>query len=338
MKRAHLLTTVLAAVLSNAAALPAQDDKAELTRMFQRLDQDGDGIVVRKEFPGSDEQFAAMDADKNGKATLAEYLQSEVAKAFVRARNREAKEPRPRTSLGDVAPARLDALARTDRNRDGKVLADEWNGTPQAFAQLDLDHDGAIDRRDRALAAAQAPPQQPELPELKGDLPTTAATLQRFDEDGDQQLSRKEASANRFLDAAFAFADKDRDGKLSKEELDQLARAIEQRRADQQRPNARPVPYAIPFDTWDKDGDGKVRQNEWQGPRDVFDRVDLDRDSAVTRDEVDRYIRRTVGVDFVERFDQNGDGKVTPAEFGGPLSAFRRADRNGDGAITKADR
>jgi len=61
-------------------------------------------------------------------------------------------------------------------------------------------------------------------------------------------------------------------------------------------------------------------------------------DSAVTRDEVDRYQRRTTGADFIERFDQNGDGKVTPAEFGGPLSAFRRADRNGDGAVTKADR
>lgn len=335
MTRAHGLAFAL---LAAVAPLSAQDDKAELTRMFQQFDQDRDGALQRKEFPGSDAQFAAMDADKNGKATLAEYLQSEVAKAFVRARNREAKEPHPRTSLEQLAAARLDALVRSDRNRDGKVIADEWNGTQQAFAQLDLDRDGVLDRRDRALAAAAAPTDQPVLPEAKGEVPTTAVALQRFDEDGDQQLSRKEAAANRFLDAAFAFADKDHDGKLSKEELDLLARALEQRRAELQRGAARPVPYAILFDTWDKDGDGKVRQNEWQGPRDVFERVDLDRDSAVTRDEVERYQRRTTGTDFVERFDQNGDGKVTPAEFGGPISAFRRADRNGDGAVTKADR
>ena len=332
------IARIASILLATAASLLAQDDKAELTRMFQQFDQDRDGALQRKEFPGSDAQFAAMDADKNGKVTLAEYLQSEVAKAFVRARNREAKEPRPRTSLDDVALARMDALLRTDRSREGKVTAERWNGTQQAFAQLDLDRDGVLDRRDRALALAAAQPAVPELPEPKGDVPTTAEALQRYDGDGDQQLTRKEAAGHRFLDAAFAYADKDRDGKLSKEELDQLARALEARRAEGMRLSARPVPYAIPFDTWDKDGDGKVRQNEWQGPRDVFERVDLDRDSAVTRDEVDRYQRRTTGTDFVERFDQNGDGKVTIAEFGGPLSAFRRADRNGDGAVTKADR
>jgi Ca2+-binding EF-hand superfamily protein len=94
----------------------------------------------------------------------------------------------------------------------------------------------------------------------------------------------------------------------------------------------------VTFDVWDTDKDGRVRQNEWMGPRELFDRIDLDRDAAVSRDEVRRYELRVRGEDFVGRFDLDGDGRVTPAEFGGPTGAFRRADRNGDGVITRGDR
>ena len=61
-------------------------------------------------------------------------------------------------------------------------------------------------------------------------------------------------------------------------------------------------------------------------------------DGAVTKAEVARYKSVVEGDDFVEKFDLNGDGKVTRAEFAGPRDAFRRADRNGDGAISRADR
>jgi Ca2+-binding EF-hand superfamily protein len=37
--------------------------------------------------------------------------------------------------------------------------------------------------------------------------------------------------------------------------------------------------------------------------------------------------------DFIERFDQNGDGVITIEEFTGPERHFDRLDSNGDGAI-----
>ena len=70
----------------------------------------------------------------------------------------------------------------------------------------------------------------------------------------------------------------------------------------------------------------------------LFAQIDVDADAALSRDEVLRYERRVRGHDFVERFDLDGDGKVTLAEFAGPTGAFRRADRSGDGTVTRSDR
>ncbi|MSR39178.1 MAG: hypothetical protein EXS02_10120 [Planctomycetes bacterium] len=324
--------------LSLLSQLHAQDENAELTRQFQRFDQDADGLLLRKEFPGSDRQFALLDADKNGKATLAEYLQSEVAKAYLRARRNDAKEPRPRVSLEMIALARFEWLARCDRNHDGKVAPDEWTSTVAAFDQLDFDHDGVLDRRDRAEASAIAPAAQPSLPEVKGELPTRVLLLHRFDKNADGQISMKEAIAGTLLSEAFALTDKNLDHKLSVEELDWLVQALMQKRSDAARYLDRSPLYEVPFDTWDKDHDEQVRQNEWLGPLDMFIRIDLDRDSATSRDEVARYIKRATGEDFITRFDLNNDGKVTLIEFAGPPAAFRRADRNSDGVVSKSDR
>lgn len=46
---------------------------------------------------------------------------------------------------------------------------------------------------------------------------------------------------------------------------------------------------------------------------------------------------RPSGADFVQRFDKNGDGKVSRSEFDGPAEHFRQIDRNGDGYITEQE-
>jgi AhpC/TSA family/EF hand len=40
---------------------------------------------------------------------------------------------------------------------------------------------------------------------------------------------------------------------------------------------------------------------------------------------------------LAERYDKNGDGKITPEEFSGPEKLFARLDRDGDGTITADD-
>ena len=315
----------------------AQDDTKFLDEAFARMDADKDGSLVRAEFPGSDRQYLAIDADKNGKATKKEFAASEVGKGLVRARYRSKDEPRERTTSKELLLRRFDALSRTDQNRDGKVTRDEWNGTEVAFLELDLDGNGVIDKRDRTEAAAEAPPPADEMPEPKGEIPSLDEWMKRFDKDGNAVLSNKEIT-DKWLRAAMPFFDKDGDGSLAETELRELLAEAMRRRQQADARRQRPQPYEVPFDAWDKDDDEKVRQNEWMGPLGLFAQIDADRDAAVSRDEVLRYKKRVLGQDFVERFDLDGDGKVTLAEFAGPTGAFRRADRSGDGSVTRQDR
>jgi Ca2+-binding EF-hand superfamily protein len=177
----------------------------------------------------------------------------------------------------------------------------------------------------------------PALPEPKGDVPSQEQLLARHDKNGDGVLRGRELTADAWLAAARAWADEDGDGALSLQELRKLVEAVAQRRAEAMYDQMRPTPYEVPFDAWDTDRDGRIRTNEWQAGRSLFDLIDLDRDAAIARDEVQRYRRRVTGKDFVDRFDDDGDGKVTLAEFGGPPGAFARADRSGDGTVTRGD-
>lgn len=330
-----ILRTTLSLYLATSLAAQSDIDRAELQAQFQRLDADKSGSVSRKEFPGSDRQFAAMDRDRDGKASLAEYTESAVARAFLRTRQRERGEPRARTSFEALAALRLQALLREDP--DGKIDKATWIGADDAFATLDLDGNGLLDRRDRTEALAQAPAPRPELPPWR-EIPRIEVLFEALDKNGDQRIDDKEARPHKHLPSAFPFADQDQDHALDRQELEELIQVLAARAAAEQARERRPQAFDVPFAEWDQDKDGRVQQNEWQNSRTLFERIDLDRDAAVTRDEAERYERRVEGRDFVERYDLDGDGKVIRAEFAGPQAAFARADRNGDGVITRSER
>ncbi|MEC7582954.1 MAG: hypothetical protein VYE77_01440 [Planctomycetota bacterium] len=322
-------------LLGLPAVLAAQDVEQALRRQFDQLDANKDKVLTRKEFPGSNRQYEQIDGDGNGRATFAEYKESPVGRALVRSRYREAREPRRRTTGTELIPLRLRWTARLDKNRDGRISLAEWNGTPEGFAELDQDGNGLIDSRDRTEAAALGNP-APVLPETNRPMPDIDLLFKRFDKDKDGKLTQRELRSQKLLLESFDYADRDDDETLDYEELRLLGQAFERRRNPSS--GTRPQPYEVPFAAWDKDDDGKVRQNEWQGPRSMFDQMDLDRDAAVSKEEVARYRKRVTGDNFVERFDLDDDGKVTLEEFAGPPSVFRRADRNGDGVVTKSDR
>ncbi len=309
-----------------------------LKDIFTGFDSNKDGTVTRREFPGSDAQWKAMDKNKDGKATLLEFEKSPTGRRIFNIRRKDASAPRKRIDVDALVLARLDQIKSYDRNRDRRVTKTEWLGSPEAFRTLDLDRDGDLDRHDRAIAKSRASVfTLPKLPDIKSSLGTAEGLLKSLDKNKDKKLSKAEVRGNR-LKNAFAFADQNRDESIDIEELKRTVTAVNTHLQARQRGYAKPKAYRVPFDSWDKNHNERLERSEWISQENLFGRIDHNRDAAVTRDEIARYIKSVEGDSFIARFDMNADGRVTAKEFGGPASAFRRADRNGDGSISRADR
>lgn len=330
--------------LASPAALAAQGpDEAMLLRTFQNYDRNKDGIVLREEFPGSDLQFSLMDKDKDKKVTYGEFKTSPLATRILASRRRDMEEPRERVTLERLALKRLQNLARFDTNKDGKVTAEEWTGTDAAFKSLDLDQNGVLDKKDRnaakAYASAYEEPGADILRSARERLPRVEDLLQRWDKNKDGQLAKAELPKGKALYRLFDHADTNGDKQLDERELryavSRVNAYVEMRNAGGYR---RQRAWEVPFAAWDKNKDGRLDTKEWVERKDLFGRIDVNRDAHVTREEVERYKRSVEGENFIEKHDLNGDGRVTLEEFGGSPDAFRRADRNGDGYISSRDR
>lgn len=123
--------------------------KAEQTAMsrrsFGQLDANRDGKVTAQEMTAvrdnamrqnADRQFAAMDADKNGAISKAEFVAAVT------------KGAKPMQNLG--------GLAQLDANKDGVLTSAEFEAGPAAaFNRADANKDGFVTQQE-SQAAAQA--------------------------------------------------------------------------------------------------------------------------------------------------------------------------------------
>ena len=137
--------------LAQAPAAPSQQNtRAEVQKVadsrFAEGDVNNDGFLSRDELQGMtakatqqvvaqmEQQFTAMDTDKNGQVSLAEFKAAATARV---SSNPEA------------------ALQRFDANKDGKVSAAEFR-TPvlATFDQVDANKDGIVTQDEARKAAA----------------------------------------------------------------------------------------------------------------------------------------------------------------------------------------
>ncbi len=333
--RARLLAALLLPALVAAQTYTAEQEE-HLKAVFARYDGSGDGIVRRAEFPGSDEQFKALDPDGDGAVSWPEFRASAGAKRLILAREAARREPRARTTFEALLPARLGHVARFDRDRDGRVTPAEWTGSATAFRTLDANGDGVLDGRDRKLAERDATAATDPLAAVRKALPSPEELFAKHDRDKDGTLSARELPQD--IVVLMPRFDRNRNDLLEADEVAAMVGAVAEviRRRDLGAADDRPRAPEIPFATWDKDKDGRLDKEEFE-MRYLFVRVDLDRDGYVTKSEIERFKRSIEGSDFVDRYDLNGDGKVTPDEFGGAGEVFRRLDRNGDGTVTRRE-
>jgi Ca2+-binding EF-hand superfamily protein len=90
----------------------------------------------------------------------------------------------------------------------------------------------------------------------------------------------------------------------------------------------------------DTDGDGLISLQEFTNPPDLFDRLDMNEDGSITREEAEQARQQhqaEMAELAAERFkeaDKDQNGFLSPDEFPGPDHAFTRLDTNSDGQLS----
>lgn len=179
-------------------------------QFFENADKNGDGKLTKDEVP--EQGWARMsEADKDGDQAV---TKEELAAHF----RERAGGMRPG---GPDSPGGGRLFEMADKNKDGKLTAEEMGERWERMSQLDKNGDGAITREElpqmgQGRGDSGGPGKSGGRPGGEGGGQSTAI-FDRYDKDGDQKLSKDEVSEEMW--ARLGKADKNADGLVSKEEL-----------------------------------------------------------------------------------------------------------------------
>lgn len=210
------------------------------------MDRDGDGVITRAEWRGSDQSFRVH--DWNGDGVLSGEELNPSARPPARPADRDDYMPDYR--FNDWTEARF---AELDHNRDGRITRDEWHFDLESFRRADHNGDGRI-TRDEFLG-------RDSIDDDRAD---------RFDDldyNRDRRVTRDEWHGGQ---RAFDNLDRNHDGVLSREEV----------------LNPGETPFADLFASLDVNHDQRVTIQEWHWSRRSFESRDMNRDGVLTRDEL----------------------------------------------------
>ena len=305
-----MLAAFVVAGLS-AASLQAEDNKAGQADVFKRLDANGDGKLRAEEVPADkraffDRALRSGDADGDGALNAAEF-----ARAFSAGkdsgRERDSRR-RPGSSSGSRStPSAAGFIKRLDKDGDGKVSSEELPQTYRArlggkFEEFDKNKDGALNQQEVAamLTAANSSRKPSGTPSRDSDRPRPSsrdgaqpsqdALFAILDRDRDGKLSRRELEA---AGSILSRLDRDKDGMLSKGEIAAVAsdRPSRERSSRERDSRGGISSYAKRLD---KDNDGKITREEASGPiKERFDRLDEDGDGILKVEDVEKAFKRS---------------------------------------------
>jgi Ca2+-binding EF-hand superfamily protein len=160
---------------------------------FAGMDANGDGVITRDEWRGTDDSFRVHDWNGDGVLSGAE-----VRPGARRPSRRGDFSPAARQEFDDWTPARFREL---DHNRDGRLTRDEWHYDTESFSRADRNRDGIVSR-DEFLGDGMDDDREDRFRHL--------------DANRNGRIEREEWHGSR---DAFEWLDRDRDGVLSRMEV-----------------------------------------------------------------------------------------------------------------------
>jgi Ca2+-binding EF-hand superfamily protein len=192
MKTCHPLALItMLTLVSTAPALAGQAQQRQ-----RGTDTDRDGVITRAEWRGTAESFTEHDKNRDGVISGTEVNAAVQASAADDARRRER--------------ARVAAM---DADRDGVITRAEWRGTADAFRLQDTNRDGVVSGTEVPASAAADPRTTAETTQRRE---ATSARFAGMDGDNDGVITRAEwRGGNR----AFEQHDKNGDRVLSGAEV-----------------------------------------------------------------------------------------------------------------------
>jgi hypothetical protein len=255
MSRNVLLT--FGAMLSIVAFDAAAQQRAPRNIRFAEMDVNGDGVIARREWRGSDRSFEVHDWNRDG------VLSGDEVRPGARRRRQDSEPEGFESSEREYQFADWTARGFTtlDHNRDGRVARDEWHFDAETFRRADHNRDGALSRAEF----------------LGEDVNVDDDREDRFaylDTNNDGRVSRAEwhGTAERF-DAL----DDNRDAVLTRTEM---------------RGGNEPPPDL--FTSVDVNRDRAISRDEWHWSRASFDRRDANHDGRLTPQEFAQNASSTV--------------------------------------------
>jgi Ca2+-binding EF-hand superfamily protein len=309
---------------------PPDPDRALTDRLLRTYDRDGNGKLSRTEIGLDRAVFDRLDANHDGQLDAAELAgwrrEPPDAELLLPLKANEPAFHLLSTAKGHN-PVRLTpdgSLYVTLPALRVELVSLEAMGTGSAQVRSNLRGQFSGLGKNGVLDSKQI--YQP---------PFTFVGLSRLaDKDGDGKLTAKEleeylgllekvVTASTFVTAAnrgrslFEMLDADRDGKLSRRELQSAWPRLAE---------------------WDRDGDGAISRAEL--PRQYLMTIGHGRPALPQGENGPDALRtfrpraRPQGPLWFRKMDRNGDGDVSPAEFLGTPEQFRRLDLNGDGLIS----
>ena len=189
----HVFATILLAGLPLVSAAEPDQARQRDSRSFRAMDQNGDGVITRAEWRGSDQSFRVH--DWNGDGVLAG---NEVRVGAAREVPDEDYDQSRRPEFRNWTPRGFNSL---DHDNDGRISRAEWHYDFEAFNRADRNRDNSLTRA--------------EFLGTESDI-DREDRFEYLDADNNGRIERSEWHASR---DAFEWLDRDNNGSLSREEV-----------------------------------------------------------------------------------------------------------------------